>query len=463
MAILFNITPQAATQAAEHSDPNAKPKQTQWGTPLLLKGKSWFQVRSGPEVTAFKTELNQIVDAARGFIKDNAATGAGMEAALKGLDAFESGKINCCAPSRAMVTFGANRQNLARFMALLNDNSIPMDVRCGAAVELFGSLGTCPEGEALRIEEQTAKLGNYGKGLGTRYKETKEQLIDQALTQLVRQEYSWQSNIDELEIHHVNALKNLHSGEWGLKYREDRYSRSMVQEQCGAMAKTLVDATVTHHKVSRVLAEQIRDVCMGNLGVPDGFADDGGPTFNYQQGKVDLLDSCLKAEFGDSIQLHDLLEFSDDYTEVTLKGSDDIQRTVLEKMQKEGVLKTENPISKWMQEEAPSVSDTLRIMNQQLLSRGLVSPARQHSHNLASTYGLGLTGVIPAGGTDTRKKDEEERRLRAAQGFAGVPGAKPAVRVASTEPGLAPPHAQRSQAPALGPEWSAPESKNPAG
>jgi hypothetical protein len=281
----------ALDSTQEKSSDLPKPDYKAWGQPLLLKGKNWFQVRGGSEVAAFKEELKQITAMGRHFIKQNAATGRGMQCALDGLEAFEQGKVNCSPSTRALITFGLNRQNLARFVKLLSDETIPMDVRSGAAIELFGSLGTCPEGEGLRIEEQTAKLGNYGKGLSTRYKETKELLIDQALTQLVSQEYNWQTNYNKLEIHHVNALKNMHSAEWGVNYREDRYSKGMVQDQCGEMAKTLINATVTPSKVSTLLTDQIRDVCLSNLGAPNDFAVDGRPTFKYQKDNLDQLDA----------------------------------------------------------------------------------------------------------------------------------------------------------------------------
>jgi hypothetical protein len=116
-------------------------------------------------------------------------------------------------------------------------------------------------------------------------------LIDQALTQLVSQEYNWQTNYNKLEIHHVNALKNMHSAEWGVNYREDRYSKGMVQDQCGEMAKTLINATVTPSKVSTLLTDQIRDVCLSNLGAPNDFAVDGRPTFKYQKDNLDQLDA----------------------------------------------------------------------------------------------------------------------------------------------------------------------------
>lgn len=477
MANLFSITSTPHSSASAPSDPiqapgvtvaglgapsierdthdpesgSSCPTSAQWGKPLLLHGKNWFMVRGGQEVSAFKAELNQIVEAGRGFIKQNAAAGGGMESALKGLDAFERSKVNCAFPLRAMVTFGVNRQNLARFVSLLNEDSIPMSVRCAAAVELFGSLGTCPEGEALRIEEQTAKLGNFGKGLSTRYSETKEQLIDQALGQLVRQEYSWQTNFDQLEIHHVNALKNMHASEWGLQYREDRYSRTMVQDQCGGMAKALVDATVTPNKVSAVLSEQIRDVCMANLGVPDCFSEDGRPTFTYRQSQIDLLDAGLKAEFGDNINLNDLLEFSDDYSAVSLKGTKDIQALVLGKMQKEGVLKTDVPVSRLTEDETVQVADALRHINKQFAAAGTVSPARKYSQSVTeiSLYAISSIGQ---NSLDTRRRDEEEKlRLRGGHGVgaAGLGGVHH--------------HGQQSPALGLGQGSSTPENKSPGG
>ncbi len=454
MPISFNSSQSTPLAKALDTIPDqgaalSKPDSSTWGQPLLLNGKNWFQIRSGPEVAAFKTELNQIVAVGRTFIKQNAATGRSMESALNGLAAFENGKVNCSSSSRALTTFGLNRQNLARFVKLLGDESIPMDVRSGAAVELFGSLGTCPEGEGLRIEEQTAKLGNYGKGLSTRYKETKEQLIDQALTQLVSQEYSWQNNYNKLEIHHVNALKNMHSAEWGVNYREDRYSKGMVQDQCGDMAKTLINTTVTPNRVSTLLTDQIRDVCMGNLGVPDTFAEDGRPTFKYQKDKVDQLDAGLKAEFGESINLNDVLDFSDDYSEVTLKASVDIQRTVLAHMQKEGVVKADVPISKLMEEETPSVADALRNINHHFTSTGTMSPAKRYAQTVVHGHSFGhfLGGMNAANGPDARRKDEEEKRLRA---FHGGSDARGSLR------GL------QNQALGLGPKSSTPENKNPA-
>jgi hypothetical protein len=356
--------------------------------------------------------------------------------------------------SRNFTTFGLNRQNLGRFVALLQDASIPMEVRTGAAVELFGSLGTCPEGEGLRIEEQTAKLSHYGKGLSTRYREIKEQLIDQALTQLVGQEYSWQSNYKQLEIHHVNALKNLHSAEWGVNYREDRYSKGMVQIQCGEMAKTLVDKTVTPNSVSSLLTDQIREVCVGNLGAPDSFAEDGLPTFTYQKGHVDQLDAGLKAEFGDSINLNDLLKFSEDYSEITLKSSEAIQHTLLALMQREGVVKADVPTSKLMGEETPSVADALRNMNHHFTSTGTLSLAKRYAQTIGNGHSFGhfMTGMnaaMGADGTDKRRKDEEEKmRLITSQNSA-VGGV---VRDLHRE--------LQNQVPAPEPVSSRPESRN---
>lgn len=455
---------------AEHSSTNPKlvsndPSKApgQWGKPLLMDGKSWFQMRNGAEVAAFKTELKQIVAMGRDFIRQNAATGSSMKAALNGLEAFESSKVDCFSASRAQVTFGINRQNLARFVGLLHDTSIPMDVRVGAAVELFGSLGTCPEGEALRIEEQTAKLGNFGKGLSTRYKETKEQLINQALSQLVTQEYSWQPNFNKLEIHHVNALRNLHAGAWGLRYHEDRYSRRMVQDQCGSMAKELVDATVTPGKISGLLTDQIRDVCMSNLGVPDSFNDEGLPTFKYKQDKIDLLDSGLKAEFGDSINLNDLLEFSDDYTEVTLKDPRDIQRIVLSKMQGEGVVPRNTPVTKLIEQHTPTVDDALRDIKHQYTSTGTSTPAQIYRQSVAANSGAGsTTNIANALVSPADKRREEEREKQIAANSSSGRGAPLSETQRAEQREGAPPRVQQNPAPDPEPKSSKLENKNPA-
>lgn len=455
----------AAVYPSAHDTSAAKPDAAlldNLGKPLLLNGKSWFMMRSGSEVAAFKLELNQLVALSRGFIRQHAAPGSGMESALKGLEAFERSKVNCISSSRAQATFGINRQNLARFVKLLHDDSYPLNVRCAAAVELFGSLGTCPEGESLRIEEQTAKLYHFGKGLSTRYTETNEQLIDQALIQLVGQEYSWQPNYNELEIHHVNALKNLHCGEWGVKYREDRYSSSMVQDQCGDMAKALIKATVTPNKVSSLLTDQIRDVVLSNLGVPDSFEPLGAqqescPTYTYQKSTIEQLDAALRVEFGDSINLNDLLEFSEDYTKVSLKTHGDIQRIVLEKMQREGVLRQDAPVSKLMQEHTPTVADALRQITQHFEQAGTSTPARAHAFAFAAAghgahTGLGGTAFSP-GDIDSRRKKKEEEEQRLSVSVQAGPSAGEAAVALGRE--------LQNQAPAPAPKWSTPENKNP--
>lgn len=332
---------------SEHDRSATRVRQAQEELPPVpSKPADWEQFRSSTALNVYQQDLLKLTGQARQFLLSKAQPGKGRQRALDGLQTFENGKVKAASRHLKAITFGLNRTNLRHLCALLDNEQIPIEERSSVAVELFGSLGVCGEGEALNIQSAIDTLQSRTQGLTAKVLHAKNQLIDQHLLALVRHESKGFSNAKVMEIHHVQGLKNAVADTWGLVAREDKNIANYFQEGVSPVAKALLAQTVTPHSIAGLVAQNLHSTLRQNLKAP------AGQWIPYDQKSIDTLSNVLQVECGNALSLHDIIETSEDFGQFKLKDPILVQSAVIAAM---GKLKLvlPNEVSKPEQLDAP--------------------------------------------------------------------------------------------------------------
>ena len=299
--------------------------------PLITTPQEWESIRKDSEAIApYKAELLSTIREVRTFIQQHAQTGEGRKFALDGLSTFEDCKVNASASKLKLATFGQNRQNLVYLTGLLKNEDIPLQKRVATASDICKGLGVCEEGEALNIQEAIGELEKQTRGLSAKVVNSKNDLIQQHLQTLVKHETKDYSNRKTMEIHHVQTLKNMLASEWGLMFKDDPHATVFFQRSRGDMARVMLNRALTPASLAKHIASEIHQLCSAEWGTQ--------ATKNYDQEAVDTLSAVLTAEMGDDLNLHDVLDTNEDYTEVRLKSHTELSALVLEKFKSLGLV-----------------------------------------------------------------------------------------------------------------------------
>ena len=247
-----------ATQASQATHTQAA------GTdlPAIKPGsEAWAAFKQTPESrSAYTAQLNTAVKTIQQFLGQHASTGGQRQQALGNLNDFLHTRVNCHVDKLSPLVINESRRNLNLFAQQLANPNIPTDKKLSCALALAEGLGVCNEGETLNILENTRDLCSQQTGLAGVLTRAKNNLIEQHLQQLVRHEDKPRLNDKlalQLEIHHIQALKNHVAGQWGLEVVEDRYATQAYQNQAGPMAEELLRQTITPAVLANTVAEQI--------------------------------------------------------------------------------------------------------------------------------------------------------------------------------------------------------------
>lgn len=305
--------------------------------PAIAPGSAaWAAFKQSPESRgAYTAQLNDAVKSIQQFLGQHASAGSQRQQALGNLNDFLHTRVNCNADRLSPLVVNESRRNLNLFAQQLNNPNIPAEKKLSCALTLAQGLGVCNEGETLNILESTHTLCSQQAGLAGVLTRAKNSLVEQHLQQLVKHEdkpHLSEKLAHELEIHHVQALKNHVAGQWGLSVVEDRYATASYQAQAGDMAEALLEQTITPAVLANTVAEQIAQSFNRLTG--NGLTE-GMPT---EQLKTEPLRQAIEAEFGQGIELEHCLEFNEDYTTVCLKPQRDIALHVLHNCQKIGLI-----------------------------------------------------------------------------------------------------------------------------
>lgn len=303
---------------------------------IAPSGNAWAEFKSNPALhTPHIAQLNSSVQGIHKFIAEHAPAGAGRHEALGNLQHYANAKINCPTDNLSALTVNENRRNLHLFAQQLHNPAIPTDQKLAAVLDLTKGLGVCTEGETLNILDSTQQLCNRQQGLAGLLVNTKNKLVEQHLQQLVKHEDALRlpnQLAGDLEIHHVQALKNHVAGQWGLSVQEDRYATSAYQARAGKMASALLAQTITPAVLANHVAEQLEQALISQTapGLREGM-----PAALL---KTEPLRRAIQAEFGQSIDLEQCLEFNDDYSEVRLKPQQDLALHIVKAFQDIGLV-----------------------------------------------------------------------------------------------------------------------------
>lgn len=284
-------------------------------------------------------QLRQSIESISDFIAQHAAQGSQKQKALCNLQYFAAIRVNCQPEALTALMVNENRRNLNLIAHQLQNDSIPLQQRIGLALQLSDGLDVCTEGVTLNILSCASELVNQQKGLAGLVIKIKNDLIDQQLLQLVKHVDAKQLNskqASELEIHHIQALKNHLASAWGLTAVEDRYATVAYQQQVGPMAQALLEKTVTPAALATVVADRLANTLIELTG---GNLNTGIPS---EQLKTEPLRRLIQAEFGNSIDLQHCLEFSEDYTTVKLQPRTALETEVIRAFQSIGLLPPES-------------------------------------------------------------------------------------------------------------------------
>lgn len=378
---------------------------TQAHTPQLPAipptGKAWAQFTATPTNSKPYTEhLSQSIQGIRQFIQQHAAAGAQKNAALNSLRDFEATKVNCRPTSLTPLMVNENRRNLHLISSHLGNETISLPKRIGAVLSLAEGLNVCIEGTTLNILSCASDLVEQQHGLAGLVIQTKNDLIDQHLLQLVRQQDSRHlgtKQAKDLEIHHVQALKNHVATDWGLSVTEDRYATREYQDQAGEMAKALLEKTVTPAALAAAVADKIASHL---TSLTTHCLSTGMPT---EQLKTEPLRQMIQAEFGHAIELEQCLQFNDDYSEVKLRPHSELTQHVMQAFQHIGLIASNLPIAHLANQPPCTVEQALEQI-QHLQGRVTEFQANQQlPWNLGFWYG---SNQLP----DKKRQQEEERR-----------------------------------------------------
>lgn len=382
-----------------HSNTQTQPPQEQL-PPVPSKSAEWEQFRNSPALNAYRQDLLNLTTQARQFLLGKAQPGKGRQLALDGLQTFENSKVNAASRHLKAITFGLNRTNLRHLCALLNNEQIPIEERSSVAIELFGSLGVCGEGEALNIQSAIENLQSRTQGLAAKILHARNQLIDQHLLALVRHESKGFSNAKVMEIHHVQGLKNAVADAWGLVVHEDESIANYFQEGVSPVAKALLEKTVTPHSIATVVADNLYATLSQNTKAPPG------QWIPYDQKSIDTLSNVLQVECGKTLGLHDVIETAEDFSQFRLKSPVKLQSAILAvmaeiKLMSPNEIKRPQPSVKPLQQTIESLSHlkNMRAFNQRHASADQFS---RNTHPAYTPLQLGSTQF-----TDDKKRKRQ--------------------------------------------------------
>lgn len=301
-----------------------------------------------------RDELNTSIHTIRQFVSDHAATGPQRANALNALDQYSKTRINATQSDLHPLTATENRKNLSLFASQLNNPTIPMERKIGAALALTEGLGVCPEGETLNILDCTQKLITQQSGMAAKLVSAKNQLLEQNLLLLVKQE---NPHTKEMEIHHVQALKNHVAHQWGMPVIQDIYATTSFQHQAGDMASALLNETVT----AQALASQVTDdLSQALINLSGMDLRQGAPSSEL---RTEPLRRAIQAEFGEHIDLEHCLEFSDDYSTVKLKDASDIRLHVLQAFKALGALPANTDLNQINAQKPRNTHDVMKTIS----------------------------------------------------------------------------------------------------
>lgn len=349
--------------------------------PIAPGGKAWSAFTSNTNLHAPHIEqLNQSGKNIQQFIAKHAQPGAGQQEVLNNIQHYLNTRVNCRPGNLSALTINENRRNLYLFAQHLNNPAIATDQKLAAALNLGKGLGVCAEGETLNILESTQQLCNRQQGLAGLLVHTKNQLIDQHLQQLVQHEDGMHlpnKLANDLEIHHVQALKNYVAGQWGLAVQEDRYATSAYQVRTGKMASALLAQTITPAVLANNVAEQLGQALINQTapGLREGI-----PVALL---KTEPLRRAIHAEFGSSIGLEQCLEFNDDYSQVRLKPQEDLALHIMKTFQDIGLVPHHANPRHLLNQPAPSLQQTIEQVGK---LRGEVEHRPLHNNYLNSFW-----------------------------------------------------------------------------
>lgn len=364
---------------------------------------AWAAFKQSPETRlAYITQLNTSVKTIQQFLGEHAHGGIERQRALGNLNEFLHARVNCKANALSPLVINETRRNLNLFAQQLNNPNIPTDKKLSCAMSLAQGLGVCNEGETLNILECTQQLCSQQTGLAGVLTRTKNNLLEQHLQQLVKHEDKPRLNerlARQLEIHHVQALKNHVAGQWGLSVVEDRYATADYRARAGKMAEDLLRQTITPSVLANTVAEQIMQAFCShsNNGLSEGMATD--------QLKTEPLRRAIDAEFGQGIELEHCLEFNDDYSMVRLKPQRDIALHVLHNCQKIGLIHPHADLEGLLKQAAPNPQDCIERLSS---LRGAVAHQPATSCFLPNFWG-GYTNLQIQ--ENKRRQEENEFKL----------------------------------------------------
>jgi hypothetical protein len=368
--------------------------------PVPPSGKAWAEfTASSAKSKPYTAHLSKSVQGISRFIEHHAAKGPQKNKALAMLRDFEATKVNCRTSNLTPMMVNENRRNLHLIASQLDNESIPIEKRIGAALALTEGLNVCAEGTTLNILNCASELAEQPQGLAGLVMKTKNELIEQNLLQLVKQQDGRHLSTKlakDLEIHHVQALKNHVADSWGLPVVEDRYATKAYQDQAGAMAVSLIDKTITPVALANVVADKIGNHLCSLTGYN---LNTGMPA---DQLKTSSLGQMLQAEFGSAIELSECLEFNEDYTEVKLKPQAELSNHVLQAFKQIGLVPQDASIKFLASQPHCSVEQALEQVQH---LQGAVTEFR-------SNTGVALNTSFWFGATlhnDAQKAKEEER------------------------------------------------------
>lgn len=369
-------------------------------------GKPWSEfTQSKIAHQPYVQQLNESIKSVREFIQQHAAHGPQTQKALGKIQDFAATKINCRPASLTPLMVNENRRNLWLIAQQLQNESIPLAQRIGLALTLAEGLDVCAEGVSLNILSCASELINQQQGLAGLIIHIKNQLIDQQLLQLVRYIDNKQLSPGQakaLEIHHVQALKNHVANQWGLTVVSDRYATETYQQQVGPMAALLLEKTITPAALAYLVADQIGEKLteFTSENLKTGMA--------CGELKTEPLRRLMQAEFGANIDLQHCLQFSDDYSTVTLQSRRALASHAIEAFQRIGLLPADvSPRFLLSQQELPTHQ---AIEQTSHLARYLASePATWGSSPWNTSFWLGQTllhGFSKDDSDDERRKSE---------------------------------------------------------
>lgn len=342
-----------------------------------------------------RTHLNTSIQTIRQFLSDHAATGPQRANALNALDQYSKTRIHVRDSNLHPLTVGENRKNLALFASQLSNPTIPVERKIGAALALSDGLGVCHEGETLNILDCTQKLITQQNGMAAKLTSAKNNLIEQNLLLLVKQE---NPHTEAMEIHHVQALKNHVASHWGLPMVQDRYATTAFQRQAGDMANALLHETVTAQALASHITDELSQALVNVSGLN---LQEGAPSSEL---RTEPLRRAIQAEFGEHIDLEQCLEFNDDYSSVKLKDPQDIQLHVLDAFKKLGALPADTDLKQLHLEPTRRAQDVIKNLSH--LRKEFVPPKTSGGHiALPIWFGSGFKH------TQQTEKEKREKQL----------------------------------------------------